>query len=204
MNNIKFGIKNLYLKETFDSSMETILRKASTSDIKNILTARRYPTVNIKIKPLILLIDHMLYFVVPIKILDNQNVVVRLLSNLLTTKPNEFWNNTIIKTKYDLLDISSSYPFSNVIPKQTIMSRNSDSLKGLLEIDNNSLYYFNKDDIPGPLSYFNNQIMTNLYNIKPDNELKNNELETLLGITKQGHSYNKYIYEWYQIINDLS
>ncbi len=197
------GLYKLYTQKEFGRNKETILVPAEQSMISDILIARRKKVVNKIYYPLILDANNRLYHVVPLNFDASTNTVsVRVISNLKTNNPSEFWNiDADADTDNTGIDINSSYPYSNVLPNSAFARSGEEydihnvDLSKLLQVSYGVMT--GRVQYSGPLALLNNQVLTNLYSSRPDDE---SEFKQLYGMTYDGPVYNKILYKWYQVL----
>ena len=203
------GLFNLYTRKRFGRMNETILVPAKETAITDILSSRKAKVLNRAYYPLVIGINNKLYHAIPVAYNNNTSLVtVRLISNLRTNDPEEFWNTDDVASSAcdSTVDVSSSYPFNNVIRESAgpVQTETEDEY-GLYHIQLNKIYQVSygvstgRVQYAGPLAELNNQIMTNLYNGKPE---EGEDLVKEYGIKTTGAIYNKQIAKWYQALID--
>lgn len=202
------GLFNLYTRKEFGRMNETILVTAKETTVTDMLIARRNKVYNRSYYPLVINSNNRLYHAVPVDFNTETKVVtVRLISDLRTKDSEQFWNSDFVSSSRcdKTVDVTSSFPFSCVIRESNGPQQTQDEEYGLYHIPLDKLYQVSygvstgRIQYSGPLAELNNQIMTNLYNGKPEEE---EDLEQDYGIKTTGPVYNKEIAKWYNALLD--
>jgi hypothetical protein len=194
------GLFNLYTAKKFGIKNETMLVEATERTINELLKVRLSRFINNTYYPLLLNNNRKLYHCIPVHFDTTTKIVTsRLISNLRGKVAEDFWNTDEVQSTFKIDDINNSYPFSNII-KDNTESLIGEEMDGLYQTHISKLYQVSygvsigRVDYSGPLSLFNNQILTNLYNTRPTDE---SEFRQKYGIFKTGPVYNERIFEWY-------
>ena len=200
------GLFNLYTRKKFGRMDETILVPAKETMVMDILAARKARVLNNSYYPFVINSNNKLYHALPIAYNDNI-VTVRLVSDLRTTNADDFWNTDEVSSSRcgKDIDVTSSYPFNNVIRGSTgpLIVQTSEDDYGLYHVPLDKMYQVSygvltgRVQYAGPLAELNNQIMTNLYNGKPE---EGEDIIKDYGIKTTGAVYNKQIAKWYNAL----